>query len=139
MSVSEARVPTRDASRYLIRLCQHAGKMGGRLGHQPRRHRGVGGPPEIIKADWSDSAGTLVLSLGRCMLRAADDMLTIRVEASSTGDLSQMQDLITKRLESFGRRERLTVAWQPATDMTAGPGTGPDSVTSAAGDGPAPG
>jgi hypothetical protein len=59
------------------------------------------------------------LSLGRCTLRAADDMLTIRAEASSAQDLAQIQELITRRLEGFGRRERLTVTWQPAPDLPA--------------------
>jgi hypothetical protein len=35
MPAAEASVQTRDASRYLIRLCQHAGKMRARVGHQP--------------------------------------------------------------------------------------------------------
>jgi hypothetical protein len=60
-------------------------------------------------------------------LRAADGVLTIRAEASSPEDLTQIQTLITKRLEGFGRREHLTVTWQPATDLVAGPGAAPKS------------
>jgi hypothetical protein len=120
MPAAEARVQTRKASRYLIRLCQHAGKMRGRLGHQPRRHSGGGTPPEVRHAEWSDTCGILVLSLGQCTLRAADGMLTIRAEASSAEDLAQIQELITRRLEGFGRRERLTVTWQPAPDLPGG-------------------
>jgi hypothetical protein len=116
MPAAEARVQTRDASRYLTRLCQHAGKMRSRLGHQPRRHSG-GVLPEMRTVEWSDTGGSLVLSLGRCTLRAADDMLTIRAEASSVQNLAQIQELITRRLEGFGRRERLTVTWQPAPDL----------------------
>ena len=119
MPAAQALVQTRDASRYLIRLCQHAGKMHTRLGHQPRRHSGGGAPPEIRTAEWSDTSGTLVLSLGQCKLRAADGMLTIRAEASSADDLAKIQKLITRRLESFGRRERLTVTWQPEPDLPA--------------------
>jgi hypothetical protein len=129
MPVAEARVQTPDASRYLIRLCQHAGKMRSRLGHQPRRHSGDGAPPEIRAAEWSDSRGVLALSLGRCTLHAADGMLTIRAEASSAEDLEQIQQLITRRLESFGRRERLTVTWQPAPDLPGG--TDADAISGA--------
>ena len=121
MPAAEARVQTRDASRYLIRLCQHAGKMRSRLGHQPRRHSGGGAPPEIRTVEWSDTGGTLVLSLGRCTLRAADGVLTIRAEARSAQDLARIQELITRRLEGFGRRERLTVTWQPAPDLPGEP------------------
>jgi hypothetical protein len=139
MPAADAQVQTRDASRYLIRLCQHAGTMRGRLGHQPRLHRDGGGPPEIREAEWSDTAGILVLNLGRCILSAADGTLTVRAEASSPEDLAQIQALITKRLEGFGRRERLTVTWQPATDLPAAPGAGPDSGVSADGSRMAPG
>ncbi len=109
MPAIEARVQTRDASRYLTRLCQHAGKMRGRLAHQPGRHSRGGAPPEILTAEWSDTGGILTLSFGRCTLRAADGVLTIRAEASSAEDLARIQELITRRLEGFGRRERLTV------------------------------
>jgi hypothetical protein len=139
MPAAEASVQTRDASRYLIRLCQHAGKMRARVGHQPRRHTGGGGPPEVRETEWSDTAGILVLSLGRCILRAADGVLTIRAEASSPEDLKQIQALITKRLEGFGRREHLAVTWQPATDLTAGPGAAPKSGATADGNCPTPG
>jgi hypothetical protein len=137
MPVAEAQVPTREARRYLIRLCQHAGKMRGRLGHQPRRHSGSG-PPEIRSAEWSDNGGILALSLGQCTLRAADGMLTIRAEAGSEEELAQIQELVTRRLEGFGRRERLTVTWQPSPDQQDG--THNDAISDAgAGEaGPAP-
>ena len=130
MHVAEARIETRDASRYLIRLCQHAGKMRGRLGHRPRRHSGGGAPPEIRTAQWSDTRGVLALSLGHCTLHAADGILAIRAEASSAEDLAQIQQLITRRVESFGRRERLSVTWQPAPDLAGRTGT--DAISGAA-------
>ena len=111
MPAAEAQVKTRDASRYLIRLCQHAGKMRSHLGQRWRSHSQGGGPPEIHNAEWSDSAGTLMLSLGRCTLRATDSTLTIRAEASTPENLVRIQELITRRLENFGRRDHLTVTW----------------------------
>lgn len=125
MPAAEARVQTREASRYLIRLCQHAGKMHGRLGHQPRRHADDGGPPEICRTEWSDTDGILVLSLGQCTLHAADGMLTIRAEASSQDSLDQIEELVKRRLEGFGRHERLTVTWQAAPDLQTGPNPAP--------------
>jgi uncharacterized protein len=137
MPAAEAEVQTRDPSRYLSRLCQHAGKMRGRLGHQPRRHGGGDAPPEILHTEWSDTDGMLVLSLGRCTLRAADGVLQIRAEASSQDSLAQIQELVTRRLEGFGRRERLTVTWQ--TGLEAEPDAGPASRTLAGDAGTAPG
>lgn len=123
MPAAEAEVQTRDPGRYLTRLCQHAGKMRGRLGHQPRRHSGGGAPPEILHTEWSDTDGLLVLSLGRCTLRAAEGVLKIRTEADSSDNLAQIQELVAKRLEGFGRRERLTVTWQTAPDAPPEPDT----------------
>src|SRR5262249_46673056 len=84
-------------------------------------HSAGGAPPEILSAEWSETSGYLVLSLGRCALRATDDMLTIRAETSTPEHLARIQELISRRLESFGRRERLTVTWQPAQDLPGGP------------------
>jgi hypothetical protein len=113
MAVAEARIPTENASRYLARLCQHAGKMGTHLGHRPRGHAGGGAPPEILRAESSDDRGTLVLNWGRCTLQAADGMLTLRAEAGDQDSLARIQELIARRLEKFGRRERLIVTWRP--------------------------
>lgn len=127
MPAAEAQIQTRDPARYLIRLCQHAGKMRGHLGQQPRRHTGDGGPPEVRHAEWSDTDGVLVLSLGRCTLHAADGILTIHAQAASEDSLAQMQQMVTRRLEGFGRRERLTVTWQPAAEPMSVPEATPDS------------
>jgi hypothetical protein len=120
MSAAEARIPTENASRYLARLCQHAAQMGAHLGHRPRRHAGGGAPPEILRAESSDGRGTLVLNWGQCTMQATDGMLTLRAEAGDPDSLTRIEELIAGRLEKFGRRERLTVTWQPAT---AGPAT----------------
>lgn len=128
MPVAEAQIQTRDPGRYLMRLRQHTGKMRSHLGYQPRRHTGGGAPPEIRHTEWSDTGGILVLSLGRCTLRSADGLLTIRAEASSPDSLAQIQEMITRRLEGFGRRERLKVTWQTAPDLSAGPDTSPASA-----------
>lgn len=57
-------------------------------------------------------------------MRALPGRLTIRAEAADQEDLRRIQDLLTTRLERFGRREHLTVTWQAATAearTTAGP------------------
>ena len=51
-------------------------------------------------------------------------MLTLRAEADSEDNLTQIQDLVARRLQKFGRREHLTVTWRP----TYGPGGTPDSA-----------
>jgi hypothetical protein len=96
MPAAEARIPTENASRYLVRLCRHAAT-----------------PPEIRRAECSETEGTLILSGGQCALRAVGGVLTLRVEASEQDGLIKIEELIANRLEKFGRRERLAVAWQP--------------------------
>ncbi|HEY4466178.1 MAG TPA: DUF2218 domain-containing protein [Streptosporangiaceae bacterium] len=124
MLTAEAHVQTEDASRYLIRLCQHAGKMSGRLRHRPRTHSGGGAPPEMQRAEWSSTDGILVLNWGQCTLHAAPGTLTLRAEATDQDSLTWIQDLVAGRLERFGRREHLAVAWQPEqAPSSAGDGT----------------
>ena len=45
--------------------------------------------------------------------------LTVRAEAASEESLQRVQDLITRNLERFGRREHLTVNWQRPGTPTA--------------------
>lgn len=52
------------------------------------------------------------LNGGQCTMQAADGVLTLRAEADDPATLASIQRLIAARLEKFGRRERLTVAWQ---------------------------
>ena len=118
MPSAEAHVETARASRYLAQLCQHASKMG-RPRHRPRMHIGGGTPPGIQRAEWSATEGALVLDWGRCTLHASADALTLRASAPDEENLSRIQDLLTARLESFGRREQLKVTWQPR-EYTAG-------------------
>jgi hypothetical protein len=113
MPAAEARVTTENASRYLNRLCKHAGKMGSHLGHRHRDHAGGGAPPEIRHAESSDTSGTLILNWGRCTMLVADGLLTLHAEAGDADSLAKIQGLVAARLERFGRRERLVVTWRP--------------------------
>ncbi len=120
MQTAEARIATDRPSRYLVQLCEHVSAMGGRRGHVlPGRHGGHGGHGAgqgdgagILHADWTDSGGVIATSWGRCTLRAAPGTLTLRAEAADEDGLRRMEDLLTARLERFGRRDRLTVTWR---------------------------
>jgi hypothetical protein len=59
-------------------------------------------------------------------MQAAGRTLTVRTEAVDEQNLQRIQDLLTARLTSFGRREHLTVNWQrPAAASEPGPATMP--------------
>lgn len=106
---AEATVPTVEPDRYLERLRTHLGKMGTRLGHRPRRHGS--GMPEVRHAEWSGSTGTVILSWGQWTVQSTPGMLRLHAEAADAENLRKIQDMLTTRLENFGRREHLTVTW----------------------------
>src|SRR5450755_3242117 len=122
MLTAEATVKTGHPSRYLVQLCQHASKMDGHLRHRPRSHTGGGAAPEVRHAEWSDTDGIVALTWGQWTMQAAPGTLTLRVEAADQENLQRIQDLVTGRLEKFGRRDRLTVDWQPAQAPAVQPG-----------------
>jgi hypothetical protein len=110
MLTAEARVRTEQASRYLVQFCRHASSIN----HKTLRiHAGKAWMrPEIQDIEWSDTRGTLTFSWGRCSLHAGDGTLTVRAEAADQENLQRTQDLITRNLERFGKRDHLKVTWQ---------------------------
>jgi hypothetical protein len=106
---TEAVIQTADPDRYLARLRDHTAKMGTHLGHRLRRGHT---PPEIRHAEWSATDGTVTLNWGQWTVHAAPGTLRLRAEASDQANLQKIQDMLTTRLENFGRREHLTVHWQ---------------------------
>jgi hypothetical protein len=129
MLTAEAVVQTANSARYIARLCRHASQMsahaaqpGRHLRHRPRGLRGGDAPPEVRHAEWSGTEGTVTLNWGRWTLQAGDRTLTVRAEAADEQNLQRIQDLLTTRLKSFGRREHLAVNWQrPPAASQPGP------------------
>ena len=125
MLTTEADIQTEHAARYLERVCGHAGKMGApshRLGHrQPSPARGDG-PPEVRHVECSGTEGTVILNWGQWTMQALPGLLAVRAEAADEDSLRRIQDLLTARLQKFGRRERLTVNWRRPETATAEPG-----------------
>lgn len=116
---AEAVIPTPDAARYIARLCRHATQMSGhasQISQHPRhRHRdgGDAGPPRVQHAEWTATTGTVTLNWGQWTLHAGHGTLIIRAEADTAASLRRIQDLLTTRLEKLGKRENLTLTWQP--------------------------
>ena len=115
MLTAEADIQTEHAARYLERVCGHAGKMGAaghRLGHRPLSHARGDGPPEVRHVECSGTEGTVSLNWGQWTMRALPGLLAVRAEAADEQCLRRIQDLLTVRLQKFGRREHLTVNWR---------------------------
>ena len=115
MLTAEADIRTEHAATYLARLCGHAGKMGTagrRLGHRRLSRAHGDAPPEVRRAECSGTEGTVSLDWGQWTMQAFPGRLTVRAEAADQESLRRIQDLLTSRLQQFGRREHLTVNWQ---------------------------
>lgn len=115
MLTAEAHIITDRASRYLTQLCRHADQMG----HMPLAGHGAHRPPEVQHVDYSDTHGSVHFADGQWTIQATGDRLTLRVEATDEDTLRRLQNGVTKRLETIGRRDHLTVQWRP-------PDTAPD-------------
>ena len=115
MLTAEADIRTEHAARYLARLCGHAGKMrtaGRRLGHRRPSHAPGDAPPEVRQVECSGTEGTVSLDWGQWTMQAFPGRLAVRAEAADQENLRRIQELLTARLQKFGRREHLTVTWQ---------------------------
>jgi hypothetical protein len=115
MLTAEADIRTEHAATYLARLCGHAGKMGTagrRLSHRRPPHAGGDVAPEVRRVECSRTEGTVSLDWGQWTMQAFPGRLTVRAEAADQESLRRIQDLLTSRLQKFGRREHLTVDWR---------------------------
>jgi hypothetical protein len=110
MLTAEARIQAGRPGRYLVQLCRHANSINHKI---LNLHAGKAqARPEVQHVEWSDTEGTLTFSWGRCTMHADQDTLTVRAEATNEEDLQRIQNLITRNLERFGRRDHLKVNWQ---------------------------
>jgi hypothetical protein len=130
MLTVEAQIQTERPSRYLTQICKHAASM--RAGNNgPRIHLSTALAHREVQlhADWSDTHGVITFTpWGQCTMTAHADTLTLRVEATDEENLQKIQDIITKDLDRFGRRDALTVNWQPASLPQAPAGLWPESA-----------
>jgi hypothetical protein len=127
MPTTEARIPTDRASRYIDQLCRHLDQMS-RMRHRTPTGHGGRRPPPVQQVDRSDTSGTIRFTHGTCTLHAAHGAPMLRVDADDEDALRQLQDGITRRLETIGRRDHLTVQWHrsdPAADPPPGQDTPP--------------
>jgi hypothetical protein len=120
MPTAEAAVDTPRAARYLAQFGKHAGAMAGGRGHGMRMHGGDPGARDEVNLHVESTDDEVVVTFdpwGRARLRARDDRLTVHVEATDQQDLHRIQEILTRDIERFGRRDHLTLTWN---------GTGPE-------------
>jgi len=109
VSTAQTRIPTERASRYLTQLCQHLNQISSHPRHRGPSHSGR--PPQLRRVEYDDSHGLIEFASGTCTLRATSNELTIDLAAADTNHLRQLQQLLSLRLETIGRRDNLLVTW----------------------------
>ena len=116
MLTAHTHIHTQTPSRYLTQLCKHASSMRHTVLH---RERGSAPDrPQVQHVEWTATDGTLILTAGRCTLHTGPGTLTVRAEAPDEASLRQIQEIVTRDVERFGRRDHLTVNWQPPEPST---------------------
>jgi hypothetical protein len=134
MPITEARVPTTRADRYLAQLCEHLGRMqheggpgagpadgptagppAGQAGPSAGQGAGHGGPPPVRDVDRADDHARIEFDWGSFEFTASPDDLTLRVSADDPQAMARGQEMLQRRIETIGRRDQLTVTWQPVT------------------------
>jgi hypothetical protein len=133
LPAAHATVATTRPSRYLTQLCQHLDHLSRRTDHRPHprhddpEHAAPGPHAHVV---WSDTAGTIELGWGRCTLTTDDNALLLHAEANDDTDLHRLQALLSARLHQIGRRDHLTVTWQPTSTPAAAARRSPDVAES---------
>lgn len=108
MPTAQTRIPTDRAGRYLVQLCQHLSQINGHA-----RHGGATDArgPLIRRVEWNDSHGVIEFASGQCTLDATGDTLTVSLAAADIDELRTLQQVLSARLKTIGRRDNLVVAW----------------------------
>ncbi|MBZ3905521.1 DUF2218 domain-containing protein [Streptomyces griseiscabiei] len=94
MPTSLGRVATDAAPRYAKQLSSHFGR-------------------KIPTEETPDGGHRLTFQQTDVLLQPAEDHLLIRVTAPDAATLTTIRDVVGGHLERFGRRNELTVVWEP--------------------------
>lgn len=115
MPTVEATVQTTNAVRYVTQLARHGVAMADGRGHRMRMHGGsnpLADGEVSLQVEQAAHRTTLTFDpWGTCTARAEGGLLMLRVDASDEQSVQRLQDIITRDIERFGRREQLTLAW----------------------------
>jgi uncharacterized protein len=94
MRVSQARIPTQSASRYLQQLCKH-------WSHK-------------FAVEFTPEKGSIPFAADRrCLLEATPGHLALRIEAADEASIARMEGVVADHLRRFAFREDLgVIAWR---------------------------
>jgi hypothetical protein len=90
-TVSEARVRTAMAARYMGQLCKHFG------------HR--------VRVERSGAEARIFFPLGVCSMQAGPTLLCLRAEAAGAAELASLEIVLGSHLARFAFRDNPEIAW----------------------------
>ncbi|WP_157121139.1 DUF2218 domain-containing protein [Nocardia miyunensis] len=122
MPVLHTRIRTDRPERYLRQFGEHATAMTGPRGHRMRMHdtaaHATSEPMLRVEQD-DDQVTAHFTPWGTCVLHAASNVLSVRIDATDAEALQRIRDIVTRDLERFGRNE-LIIEWTPSDTPAAG-------------------
>ena len=95
--ISDATVPTPNASKILKWLCGHF-KIK-------------------VPAEYNDVSGHIDFPFGVCTMTATDEALLIHVQAPDSESFDRIKLVVADHLERFGHKESLQVTWQDTINL----------------------
>ncbi|MQT12903.1 DUF2218 domain-containing protein [Segnochrobactrum spirostomi] len=98
MPVSEARIQSEYAQRYVGQLCKHF------------QHK----LPVEYRAGTPTATGHITFEFGSCDLVGEDEILTMRAVAETEDDLRRLEDVLARHLERFAFRDNPPIVWADA-------------------------
>ena len=107
-TVVETSISTERADRYLAQLCQHLDH----LAHIPVTHGGATPPKITDPVRRSGNVATVGFEAGLLHIQATSTHLTLRIETSDPAGIENLQELVTHRVATIGRRDNLQLTWR---------------------------
>lgn len=93
------RLPTAEASRYMVRLCYHFAKK--------------------IEVNYDDHQGLARFPWGVCRLTARNSAIRFECEAADTEAISRVQHVIDSHVALFSRKTPMRVEWDGSPRIAA--------------------
>ena len=91
MLKAQASVETEKAARYLKALCNHFDRK--------------------VKAEYSDTQGTIAFGFADCQMEAMDSTLKISIQAETNENFGRVKYVVSDHLIRFAPNETLSIDW----------------------------
>jgi hypothetical protein len=98
MVLSEARVATPRAARYMTQLCKH---------FEHRRN-----------VSYDAAHGSIAFDSGVCSMAATGDLLVLQAAAGTEENLTRLEEVVIHHLARFAFRDKPAIEWRRAARLS---------------------